>query len=151
VSLPGPMTFHSLSFRAFSQATEDEEKVSQAIKFASGAAETERAVSEGYHGNKIVILHADIRTAKRIREFFHRLREEDVRKILDTLELRVDEDCTFYLRLDKQQAYLGNLVVSETGDVISLSGKIKSYPKRRETAMLAATEFLESEIAHRAA
>jgi len=144
-----PMTFHALSFRAFCQATEDEEKVAQAIRFASGAEEMDRSVSEGFHGNKIIILHAEVKSAKKIRDFFHRLETEDIRMIQETLELRVDEDCTFYLRLDKQKAFLGQLVVLETGDVISINGKIKSYPKRRETAMLAAKEFFEAEIARR--
>jgi len=143
------MTFHALSFRAFSQATEDEEKVSQAIRFASGAEKVDRSFSEGYHGNKIIILHAEVKAAKKIREFFHRLRDDDLESILDTLEIRVDEDCTFFMRLDKQKAFLGELEMSETGDVISVSGKIKSYPKSRESAMLAAREFFQTEISSR--
>jgi RNA binding exosome subunit len=115
----------------------------------SGSPRGRRSVSEGFHGNKIIILHAEVKAAKKIRDFFHRLETEDIRMIQETLELRVDEDCTFYLRLDKQKAFLGQLVVLETGDVISINGKIKSYPKRRETAMLAAKEFFEAEIARR--
>lgn len=148
--LDRPMTFHSLSFRAFAQATEDEEKVARALRLASGAEGLDRSVSEGYHGNRIVVLHAEVKAAKRVRGFFRALGVEDLRRLLDTLDSRVDDDCTFYLRLDKQEAFLGRLVMLETGDVISVSGKIESYPKRRETAMANVRSFLEGEVAERA-
>ncbi len=50
------MAFTSVHFRTFVHATEDEGKVVQAMKFVSGLEEFERDVTEGHHGNKIVIL-----------------------------------------------------------------------------------------------
>ena len=69
---------------------------------------------------------------------------DDERDILETLEERVDEDCDLYLRLDKQAALEGRLEVVTHGDVISVSGRIESYPKNRDTAISSLREFLLS-------
>ena len=54
------MDIASLSFRTFAHATEDEEKVERALRFASGAEEITKSKSEGYHGNPIVVMEARI-------------------------------------------------------------------------------------------
>lgn len=138
------MGFHSLSFRAFAQATEDDERVAEALRFASAAKEVERQSSDGFHGNRIVILEAKLRSKREMEAFFRRLKKDEVALLLNTLEKRVDEDCTFFLRLDKQKAYLGELALTDQDDVISVKGKIKSYPKRREAALEATRDFLAS-------
>jgi len=138
------MSFHSLSFRTFSQATEDEQKVVQALRFASGAGAVERSVSEGYHGNKIVILESTITSRKKIDSFFARLSKDDIERILATLDPRVDEECALFFRLDKQEAYLEKLVLTAGDDVISVRAKIECYPKRRENALNVAQEYFQS-------
>jgi len=136
------MGFHSLSFRTFCQATEDEAKVIQALKFASGTEDVERNVSEGYHGNKIVVLTAWIRRKKQIDAFFSKLGPEDLLSLSETLCKRVDEDGDLFLRLDKQKAFLGELKVLDGEDVISVRGTVKAYPKRREIALTVVEEYL---------
>jgi RNA binding exosome subunit len=138
-----PMAFHSLMFRTFCQATEDEAKVIDALRFACGSDEIERSVSEGFHGNRILVLVAALRARKDIDLFFSRFDDEDLLLLRATLEERVDECGNLFLRLDKQKAFLHELKVSEEGDVISVRGSIKAYPKRRETALEIAREYLE--------
>ncbi len=142
------MSFHSLAFRAFCQATEDEEKVKKALLFASGAENVESHMSEGYHGNSILIITASIHNRKRIESFFRRLSEPDLRQLLDSLDARVDDDGNMFLRLDKQKALLEELEMSDddADDVISGRGNIKAYPKKRETALAVASGFLNSVI-----
>ena len=129
------MDIASLSFRTFAHATEDEEKVEQALRFASGAEEIAKSKSEGYHGNPIVVMEARITRSREIKEFFTSLPIDDVRRLLDTLERRVDEESMFFLRLDKQAAYEGRMSLGENDDIISVRGKIKSYPQSRENAL----------------
>jgi RNA-binding protein len=143
------MTLHNLCFRAFCQATEDEAKVRTALLFASGGKEekVKRTKCEGYHGNPIVILDVCIESSRVIKSFFQRLSEVDRRALLDDLERRVDEDCAFYFRLDKQEAYLGRLVLGEKkeeNDIIAAHGKIKSYPKSRESSLRSMADYLAS-------
>ena len=67
------MAILNVHFRVFSHATEDEAKVIQALKFASGSDEIKREVTEGYHGNPIIILEVFIKEKRRSKDFFSRL------------------------------------------------------------------------------
>lgn len=143
------MAMHNLCFRAFCQATEDEEKVRRALLFASGGKEerVHRTKCEGYHGNPIVVLDVCISTTKSIKAVFQSLSLEDRQTMLEDLEDRIDEDCTFYFRLDKQEAFQGRMAMGEKGegdDVIAVHGKVRSYPKSRETSLKVMGEFLSS-------
>jgi RNA-binding protein len=139
-----PMAILNVHFRVFCHATEDEAKVVQALKFASGAEDITREVTEGYHGNPIIILEVFIKEKRRSKDFFSKLSEDELQEIIGTLEKRMDDDCNLYLRLDKQEAYLGNLKMTASDDAIAVRAKVESYPKKRESAMKSATEFLGS-------
>ena len=141
-----PMDIASLSFRTFAHATEDEERVEQALKFASGAEEITKSKSEGYHGNPIVVMEAKISRSREIKAFFASLPIDDVQHLLDTLERRVDEESMFFLRLDKQAAFEGRIAMAEDDDVISVRGKIKSYPQKRENALKAIDAILRDAL-----
>ena len=140
------MAILNMHFRVFCHATEDEIRVVQALKFASGADDITREVTEGYHGNPIIKLEVFIKEKRRSRDFFSRLDEGVIKELVGTLEKRVDDDCNLYLRLDKQEALLGILRMTTSDDAIAVRAKIESYPKKRETAMKSVTEFLESVV-----
>lgn len=129
------MDLASLAFRTFAHATENEDRVEQALRFVSGAEEITKSRSEGYHGNPIVVVEARITRSKEIKSFFASLDAADVQKLIDTLELRVDEESMFFLRLDKQAAFEGRAVLADHDDIISVRGKIKSYPQSRDNAL----------------
>ena len=136
------MDIASLIFRTFAHATEDEGRVEQALRFASGAEDISKIKNEGYHGNPIIILEGRITRSREIRTFLNSLEHDDVRMLLDTLESRVDEESMFFLRLDKQAAYEGRIALADNDDVISVRGKIKSYPQKRESALKAMETLL---------
>jgi RNA-binding protein len=143
------MSLHNLCFRAFCQATEDESKVRAALLFSSGGKEERirRTKCEGYHGNPIVILDICVESTRSIKSFFQRLSHNDRRSLAEDLERRIDEDCTFYFRLDKQEASLGRLFLGEAeeeNDIIAVHGKVRSYPKSRESSLLLMSEYLSS-------
>lgn len=135
------MAFTSVHFRTFVHSTEDEEKVLQGLRFVSGLEEFERNETTGHHGNKIVIVEGSIKGKRLANQFFKDFSEGDLRTMLDSLELRIDDDCHFFARLDKQKAYLGEKVLTTSDDAIAVRGKLESYPKRRENAVRFAIEF----------
>jgi RNA binding exosome subunit len=55
----------------------------------------------------------------------------------------MDEEGNLFLRLDKQRAFLGELRLSGSEDIISVRGSVKAYPKRREIALGVADEYLK--------
>lgn len=137
------MDIGSLAFRTFAHATEDESKVEQALKFASGAEEIKKSSTAGYHGNPITVLEARVTDSKKIKALFSRLSPEEVKQLLGSLERRVDDESFFFLRLDKQEAFQGRLKLADHEDVIAVRGKVKSYPQSRENAVKAMTSLLE--------
>lgn len=140
------MDIANLSFRTFAHGTEDPEKVERALRFVSGAESVTRSSSTGYYGNSIIVMEARINDSKHIKALLRSLGPQSLRVLLDTLDLRLDEESFFYFRLDKQEAFQERFVLADGEDVIAVKGKVKSYPQSRENAMASMGRLLESEI-----
>ncbi|MGD0056480.1 MAG: RNA-binding domain-containing protein [Methanomassiliicoccales archaeon] len=136
------MSFHNLNFRAFVHATEDEERVVKALIFVSGASDVSRMKSSGYHGNPITILEVAVKRKKDIDAFFDKLGKTNIAELLRTLDRRIDDECSFFLRLDKQEAYLERIVLSGKDDVIAVRGKIKAYSSKKSIAFEVVAQYL---------
>lgn len=135
-----------LELRTFCHATESEEKVRKALAFVSDGREVTVVHSEGYHGNKILIMECVISRKADIRAFFRRLSASDLKALLDTMDNRMDEDGQFFFRLDKQKAFLEEMVLFTGDDCIHVRAKVESYPKRREKALENAKSMLQELI-----
>lgn len=126
--------FHYVDLRAFCYATEDEKRVADALStFLPEETELERVVSEGFHGDRILVLSTRLENADDVRHLLGKLAElDDLDAVLGELDRRVDEDCTFYLTLDKQAAFGGEV---ELGEGIMLRAKVEAYPAKQESAI----------------
>lgn len=134
--------FHYIDLRAFCYATEDEARVEQALRtLLPDEFDIDRAVSEGFHGDRIVVLSARVENAADVRHVLDRLSELDLDAVEAELTERVDENCSLFLRLDKQAAYGGRI---EQGDGLELRAKVEAYPATKEAAVENAAEALES-------
>ncbi|MGI5964877.1 MAG: RNA-binding domain-containing protein [Candidatus Methanomethylophilaceae archaeon] len=127
-------TFHWVRVRVFCLATEDKEKISEALGGLVGTEWTED-ICEGEFGNITVIMDCEIKKKKLIDGMFSRIEKKSIERMLDEAEERLDDDCTFYMRLDKQKAVLGTYETGSGGDVISIVCKVASYPSRKELAL----------------
>ena len=139
-------TFHWLRIETFCYATEKEELVSQTFRDLVGTDEFQTDVSESEHGNQMLILQHMATKQREMDEIFSRLGKELLQALSDDLENRIDEDCVFYTRLDKQRAVCGEYKIAHHGDVISITGKVASNPARKEVAMENMTQFLKKLI-----
>lgn len=139
----GAVPLHYIDLRTFSYATEDEERVERAIRrFLPEEYPLEREVSSGHHGDRIVLLSTRVENADDIRFILDRVREsEELDRIVDELEDRVDEDCSLFLQFDKQAAYRGEI---ELGRGILFRAKVEAYPARKEAAVENARAALRS-------
>ncbi len=123
--------------RTFSRATEVPERVKEALFNLFPEESLEHViysedVTEGHHKNPISIMHAEIgepHAEQVVRYLFSRLSKDDIKTLMDSLERRLDEDCTFFMRIDKQAAYLGYIELPLLPDVISCQIHIMKYPK----------------------
>lgn len=137
-------TFHWLRVQAFCYSTEKEELIHDVMEELVGNDEFDCDISDGEHGNSMIIFKDEMTKQKEFTGLFTRLGESVRDRLVSDIENRVDEDCVFYLRLDKQKAVAGEYRIAHHGDVISVTGKVASHPARKEIAVKNLTEFLES-------
>jgi RNA binding exosome subunit len=135
--------FHYVDLRAFCYATEDVKRVERALRtYLPAEFPIERTTSEGHHGDRIVVLSARVENADDVRHVLGRVSDIDDREaVLDELEDRLDDNCAFYLTLDKQDAFRGEVA---RGDGITLRAKVEAYPAKREQALENARDALQS-------
>ena len=134
--------FHYIDLRTFCYATEDEKRVEDALRhFLPEEFEIDRVENTGHHGDRIVVLSARVESADGMRVVLDRLAELDaIDRVLEELDDRVDDNCSFFLRLDKQAAFNG---LVRLGEGITLRAKVEAYPAKHEKAVANAREAIE--------
>jgi RNA binding exosome subunit len=127
---------HYVDIRAFCYVTEDDKRVEDALRlFLPEDFEIQRAKSEGHYGDRILVLSARVENASGMRTVMDALgdlADEDFSRVVDELDERVNENCSFFLTLDKQAAFNGRV---ELGDGITLRGKVEAYPAKKDSAV----------------
>ncbi len=141
--------FRSAVVSTLAHATEDEQKVMVAIRLLlPSEVEVGQTKLKGHHGNSITSFEASVEQRKLLREFWQRVIEKlkagEVKKIIGTLQEKVDETCHFYLRFDKQLAHAGELALTESGDAIHLRMKVAAFPAKPEIAIELVKKFIST-------
>ncbi|MCQ2078744.1 MAG: exosome protein [archaeon] len=136
-------TFHWLRIETFCYATEKEDLVAQTFADLVGTDEFQTDISESEHGNQMIVLQHMVTKQREMNALFTRLEPVVLQKFIDDMENRIDDDCVFYTRLDKQKAVCGEYWIAHHGDVISITGKVASNPAKKEVAMRNMTDFLQ--------
>ena len=134
--------FHYIDLRTFCYATEDEKRVEEALRqFLPEEFEIDRVENTGHHGDRIVILSARVETADGMRVVLDQLAALDsIDRVLEELDERVDDNCSFFLRLDKQAAFNG---LVRLGEGITFRAKVEAYPAKHEKAVANAREAIQ--------
>jgi RNA binding exosome subunit len=134
--------FHYIDLRSFCYATEDEKRVAEALgTYLPEEFELDRVENAGHHGDRIVVLSARVESADDVRHVLAKLSElSDIEAVMDELDHRVDDNCAFFLTLDKQAAFKGEV---KRGSGITLRAKVEAYPAKREAAIENARNALD--------
>jgi RNA binding exosome subunit len=136
--------FHYVDLRAFSYVTEDATRVEYALRlFLPDEFEIDRVESEGYYGDRILVLSARVENASDVRAVLDtllELPEDELAQVRSELGDRVDEDCSFFVSLSKQAAFNGEV---RLGEGLTLRGKVEAYPAKKDRAVDAVAETLE--------
>ncbi len=115
--------------RTYCHATEEEERVANALTFACPEGETSREVLEGYFGNPLVRLTCRVEDKRAIRAVWERWAAAGVPAALaDEVDARLDPDGFLHFRFDKQAAYTESLQVASDSDAIDVRLKLIAYP-----------------------
>jgi len=136
--------FHYVDLRAFCYATEEQARVEDALRtFLPEDAPIESAETEGHHGDRILVVSTRLERADEVRHVLSQvatLPEDQREGLLAELDERVDENCSFFLTLDKQAAFGGRV---RRGDGITLRGKVEAYPAEKDRAIEHVRETFE--------
>lgn len=136
---------HRVSFRTFVAATEDEDKVMEAIGIFVPLDSITVTSAAGHHGNQINILDATLKKKDGL-AFFRILKEqmskEDLMRLHRELPQRVDRSSQLHFRLDKQAAFQGKVSLTDDRDAIAVTALIESYPASYEEALHIAGELI---------
>jgi RNA binding exosome subunit len=136
---------HRISFRAFVAATEDEGRVRDALSIFVPRDCVSVTSANGYFGSEMKILEATLKKKDGL-AFFQILQEQlpkkDLIRLRRQIAKRVDDENKFHLRLDKQAAYKGRVLLTDSKDAIDVSALIESYPARREETLRIVEELL---------
>lgn len=146
---------HYIHLRTIAQATEDPEKVRSALKLLlpppgqlakKDSITVHDTVTTGYLGNSIIVMEAELKKNKDCQYVVDRITEHlgpaGISQLAAELPQRVDDDCTLYIRFNKQEAYLGKLMTTTKSDSILVRIKIKAYPARADKAIQVALSLL---------
>jgi RNA binding exosome subunit len=127
---------HYIDLRAFCYVTEDDKRVEDALGlFLPEEFEIQRSKSAGHYGDRILVCSARVESSRAMQSILDALgdlADEELSGVVDQLDERINENCAFFLTLDKQAAFNGNV---ELGDGITLRGKVEAYPAKKESAI----------------
>ena len=135
--------FHYVDLRTFCYATEDDKRVEEALRhYLPEEFEIEVAPTEGHHGDRIVVLSARVERADEMRHVLGQVAEiDEIERVMEELDERIDDNTSLFLRLDKQAAFEGR---SALGEGITLRAKVEAYPAKKEAAVENAREAFEN-------
>lgn len=116
----------------------------RAVENVVGGAPLETARATGHHGNEIIVVEVHSTDPDSVKRLLRMLSAKDRGILLSTLDHRLDDSCSLFLRVDKQAAYSGSVELTDSEDVIAIRVKVNAYPARREVAAQKVVEFVES-------
>jgi len=147
------MTFVAkIEARAYSRVTELPERVESAVlnvfpeEFRKDVI-VSFSKAEGHSGYAIQIIEASLKNRdgceSTLDRMFSSFDDRDRQRVRNSLPQRLNENCLFFLRIDKQLAFLDKLKLADGPDVISVRMDIKRQPKCKQED---AIELLENRL-----
>jgi RNA binding exosome subunit len=148
--MTAPLRFHWARLRATCHATEDPERVVQAMAFVAGvdpgefAKTVQRSEVESHHGGSFLILEAKLDKSRDAKALLTRMLElpDAGTRVLAKLDTKVDDDGVLFVRAGKQAAYEGRLELVDNDDCVQLRFRVEAYPATRDAIVAALRDNL---------
>ncbi|TMI13819.1 hypothetical protein E6H35_05965 [Candidatus Bathyarchaeota archaeon] len=132
--MDSPVQAFSMKISTIIHATEDPEKVAQAMRnlcLDGTPMNSTMNRAKGHHGNEIVTLGFTIRNTKNVESLLQNIwtgfSQLDRTEIYSSLASRIDSTGTFFLRIDKQDSLKGKIRLENSDPIrIEISFRTKS-------------------------
>ena len=141
---------HNIRYRVFIYENEDKEEILEALLNILPTAVPEAEEVEGLLEEKMLILTGTISKKRETREFLNTLiestGEDQLIKLYNDLDRKMDESGNLFLRFSKEKAIDGEWEILDGGDSIHLKIKIAAYPAKKEVAIKKISEIFPENI-----
>ena len=140
---------HNIRYRVFIYDNEDRDDVLQALLNILPEAEPEIEEAEGLLGENMLILSGSISKKRHTKEFLNNLLSIDrnqLKKLYNDLERKMDEKGNLFLRFSKEKALDEQWEILDGGDSIHLKVKIAAYPAKKDVAINKISEVFPENI-----
>lgn len=141
---------HNIRYRVFIYENEDKDEILEALLNILPTAEPEVEEAEGLLEEKMLILTGIVSKKRETKEFLNSLidsiDEDQLVKLYEDLDRKMDENGNWFLRLSKEKAAKEEWEILDGGDSIHLKIKIAAYPAKKEVAINKISEIFPDEI-----
>lgn len=96
-----------------------------------------RSRAAGFNQREIIILETDLvkeRHTNAFLDFFKSKLNEQQKAMVAKQENRLDDECNFFIRLDKEKLMKGEFWITDSGNCYHIRISIAAFPKKRERA-----------------
>ena len=96
-----------------------------------------RSKAKGFNQREIIVLEVDLvkeRHTNSFLDFFKEKLNEQQKQALLSQENRLDDDCNFFIRLDKQKLLNNEFWITDSGDCYHIRISVAAFPKKKERA-----------------
>ena len=140
----------NIRYSVFIYENEDKEEILEALLNILPTAVPEAEEVEGLLEEKMLILTGTISKKRETREFLNTLiesiGEDQLIKLYNDLDRKMDESGNLFLRFSKEKAIDGEWEILDGGDSIHLKIKIAAYPAKKEVAIKKISEIFPENI-----
>lgn len=141
---------HNIRYRVFVYENEDKDEILEALLNILPTAVPEIEEAEGLLEEKMLILTGTISKKRETKEFLKSLidsiGEDQLIKLYNDLDRKMDEKGNLFLRLSKEKALDEEWEILDGGDSIHLKIKIAAYPAKKEVAIKKISEVFPDKI-----
>lgn len=138
-------TAHNIKVRVFAKENEDVDRIKERlVSLFPFDLEKEKVVvnskkATGFNEKVIYVLDVELQKDRYINAFienlFSRLDSEQKKMLLRQLNSRVDDDCNFFMRLDKEKLLSGKYWITDSGDCYHIKISVAAFPSKKEKAV----------------
>jgi hypothetical protein len=135
---------HSIKVSVFIKSEENEVPVREKLlslfpfNFEEEKLILNRSKAQGFNQRQIIIYEVNLEKERHTNAFLKFLREkldEQQKEMLMHQENRLDEECNFFLRLDKQSLLNNSINITDCGECFHIRISIAAFPKKKEAAL----------------
>jgi RNA-binding protein len=144
---------HSITITVFAKEEEDKQKIKEKLLglVPEGIDKEKLKLNEqaatGFSEKKITIYTLTIDKENHITKFLKnilsKLSNEQKNMLSNQIESRIDEECNFYIRLDKEKLYEGECHMTDQGNCYHIKTHLAAFPAKKEKATEIARKIVE--------